>query len=86
MMHRIAPNVCRAVVSAWLQASPHVASVVARCYRAGVCNANNGSEMGKVMALTREFNLANPQYGFEGDPSRPVAGKYFGYLVWGNRW
>jgi hypothetical protein len=51
-----------------------------------VCNSNNGTELGKIMALTRDFNLANPKYGFEGDPSRPVPGKYFGYMIWGNRW
>ncbi|WIA30973.1 hypothetical protein OEZ86_001021 [Tetradesmus obliquus] len=75
-----------AFLSGTSMAAPHVASVVARCYRAGVCNSNNGTELARIMALTRDFNLANPGYGFLGDPSRPVSGKYFGYMVWGNRW
>lgn len=67
-------------------ACPHVAAVAARCYRAGVCRSNNGTEMAKIMSMTQLYNTRNPDYGFEGDPKRPVAGKYFGYMVYGNRW
>ncbi|KAF8068246.1 aprE [Scenedesmus sp. PABB004] len=70
-----------AFLSGTSMASPHVASVVARCYRAGVCGAEEGSEMDRIMRLTAEYNLANPGYGFEGDPSRPVeGGKVFGWM------
>lgn len=67
-------------------ACPHVAAVVARCYRAGVCKSETGSEMDRIMAMTKAYNDKNPGYGFEGDPTRPVPEKYFGYMVFGNKW
>ena len=27
------------------------------------------------------YNNAHPNYGYQGDPLRPVEGKYYGYLV-----
>jgi hypothetical protein len=67
-------------------ACPHVAAVAARCYRAGVCKAETGSEMQRILTMTRVYNEAHPDYGFEGDPSRPAAGKVYGYMVYGNKW
>jgi hypothetical protein len=75
-----------AFLSGTSMAAPHVASVAARCYRAGVCRDEAGSEMKRIMTLTEEFNRANPGYGFEGDPLRPLPDKVYGYLVYGNRW
>lgn len=75
-----------AFLSGTSMACPHVAAVVARCYRAGVCNAEADTEMAKIMAFTKEYNEAHPKYGFLGDPSRPVPDKVFGHLVYGNRW
>jgi len=27
------------------------------------------------------YNNAHPNYGYQGDPLRPVEGKYYGYLI-----
>jgi hypothetical protein len=67
-------------------ASPHVAALVARCYRAGACKAEKYTELNRIMAITTNYNLANPRYGFQGDPKHPEPGKYFGYMVYGNKW
>jgi hypothetical protein len=68
-------------------ACPHVAAVAARCYRAGACNSETGSEMHRVLKLARTYNEAHPEYGFAGDPSRPAAGaRVYGYMVYGNKW
>lgn len=75
-----------AFLSGTSMACPHVAAVAARCYRAGVCKSETGSEMDRIMHMTKVYNDKNPDYGFEGDPTRPVAGKYFGYMVFGNKW
>ena len=30
---------------------------------------------------TVAYNQATPGYGFQGDPLRPISGKYYGYLI-----
>lgn len=75
-----------AFLSGTSMACPHVAAVVARCYRAGVCKSENGTEMERIMQMTLKYNEKNPEYGFEGDPRRPVADKYFGWMVRGDKW
>ena len=35
----------------------------------------------KIVSEAAAYNSANPEYGFFGDPLRPVAGKYYGYLI-----
>ena len=35
----------------------------------------------KLVADARTYNLANPSYGFVGDPLRPISGKYYGDLI-----
>jgi hypothetical protein len=35
----------------------------------------------KIRNNAADYNQANPDYGFLGDPLRPVTGKYYGYLV-----
>jgi subtilisin len=27
------------------------------------------------------YSQANPGYGFQGDPLRPISGRYYGYLI-----
>jgi hypothetical protein len=67
-------------------ACPHVSALMAQCYRRGVCRSNNNTEMSRLVSSARSYNQANPGYGFQGDPLRPVLGKYFGWLVFGNVW
>jgi subtilisin len=35
----------------------------------------------KIVADARAYNDTNPGYGFQGDPLRPISGKYYGYLI-----
>jgi hypothetical protein len=32
------------------------------------------------------YNLANCGYGFQGDPLRPISGKYYGFLIRAGRY
>ena len=74
-----------AYMSGTSMAAPLVSALTARCYAKGVCNAEDASEMAKVVANAAHYNANNRGYGFLGDPYRPVPGKYFGLLVWGNQ-
>ena len=55
----------------------------------GISNNGDGHERSGRSAISRwaiatrvqAYNTANPGYGFAGDPLRPQAGKYYGYLV-----
>jgi hypothetical protein len=67
-------------------AAPLVSAMAARCYAKGACAAEDRSEMARVVANAATYNAAHRDYGFTGDPLRPVRGRYFGYLVWGNQW
>jgi len=35
----------------------------------------------KIATDAQAYNSANSEYGYTGDPLRPVEGKYFGYLI-----
>jgi hypothetical protein len=67
-------------------ACPHVSALIAQCYKIGICRSETGSELSIMVDLAYSYNQQNTEYGFEGDPFRPVEGKYFGYLVYGNQW
>jgi subtilisin family serine protease len=75
-----------AFMSGTSMAAPLVSALTARCYAKGVCRAENNTEMARIVANAVNYNAANRLYGFTGDPWRPVRGRYFGYLVWGNQW
>jgi subtilisin family serine protease len=63
-------------------ASPHVAGTVALCIASGPCAGLTPAQIiPKIVADATAYNAANPTYGFQGDPLRPIAGKYYGYLV-----
>ena len=63
-------------------AAPHVSGVVALCVAAGPCAGLSPAQVvAKIVADAAAYNSANPGYGFQGDPLRPIAGKYYGNLI-----
>ena len=63
------------------QASPHVAGTVSLCIATGTCIGTPAQIIQKVMGDAAAYNIANTGYGFQGDPLRPISGKYYGYLI-----
>jgi subtilisin len=62
--------------------APHVAGIVALCAAAGRCaRLSPARVVDKIVSDAAAYNLANPGYGFQGDPLRPINGKYYGYLI-----
>jgi subtilisin len=86
-----APGVCivtdflggqLAVESGTSFSSPLVAGVVALCIASGPCAGLTPAQIiQKLVSDASAYSTANPGYGFAGDPLRPQAGKYYGYLV-----
>jgi hypothetical protein len=77
------PNL--AYLSGTSMATPIISAQVAMCYEQGVCTNETWSEAGKITKAAVTYNKANRQYGFKGDPvNKPEAGKYYGYLTYGN--
>jgi subtilisin len=86
-----APGVCivtdfvggqLAVESGTSFASPLVAGVAALCIASGPCAGLTPVQIRqKLVSDASAYNTANPGYGFAGDPLRPQAGKYYGYLA-----
>ena len=70
-----------------LQAAPHVAGVAANCIMSGACAAGTTSmqKLAVIQAAARErLSKADaPAYGFSGDATSTINGKYLGYLVSG---
>jgi hypothetical protein len=63
-------------------ATPHVVGTVAFCISSGGCAGLTPSQIiQKIRSDAAAYNLAHLGYGFDGDPLRPVAGKYYGYLI-----
>lgn len=62
-------------------ASPVVAGAVALCISRGECEGSGKAVMDKFLDVTKEYNSEHRGYGFTGDPIRPIAGKYYGYLT-----
>ncbi|MDQ4145032.1 MAG: S8 family serine peptidase, partial [Actinomycetota bacterium] len=65
-------------------ATPHVSGAVALCFGenggAGPCTGLTPSQ---IVAHMRAEAAARPStYGFTGDPTHPVSGRYYGYLSW----
>jgi subtilisin len=68
-------------ISGTSMASPHVAGTAALCISTGACTGTPAQIASKLRADAQAFTSGTPSYGFNGDPTRPVSGRYFGYLV-----
>ena len=63
-------------------AAPLVAGSVALCIQSGPCAGLTPAQIiQKIVADAAAYNQANPGYGFQGDPLRPIADRYYGYLI-----
>jgi subtilisin len=75
------------LMSGTSMATPHVAGAVALCLAeggvSGPCAELSPPQIIAKMRSTAESRTASsPGYGFAGDPTRPVLGRYYGYLSW----
>jgi subtilisin len=64
--------------------APLVSGVVALCIATGRCAGLTPQQIvAKIVADAAAYNSMrkNSGYGFEGDPLRPITGKYYGYLI-----
>jgi subtilisin len=62
-------------------ASPVVAGSLARCISDGDCEGSGKAVMSQFLDITAAYNKKHRGFGFEGDPLRPIEGKYYGYLA-----
>jgi subtilisin family serine protease len=63
-------------------AAPIVAGTVVLCISSGRCAGLTPAQIiHKIVADAAAYNTAHPEYGFTGDPLRPISGKYYGYLI-----
>ena len=62
-------------------ASPHVAGTAALCIATGACTGAPSAVISKLRADAQTYNQATTTYGFNGDPARPVSGRYYGWLT-----
>jgi subtilisin len=62
-------------------ASPHMTGTVALCIATAACTGTPSQIIAKVRSDAQTYNQANQGYGFNGDPARPVGGRYYGYLT-----
>jgi subtilisin len=70
-----------AFMSGSSMSAPHVTAVAHRCGLSGQCFGSPHDVMAKLRYDAQVFSEANPSYGFNGDPLRPVTGRYYGHLV-----
>ena len=62
--------------------APLASGTVALCIHSGACARLTSAQIvSKIVADAAAYNRANTGYGFQGDPLRPLSGKYYGYLI-----
>ena len=62
-------------------ASPAVAGSVALCISRGACTGSAEDIMEQYLDLTASYTEEHNDYGFGGDPIRPIGTQYYGYLT-----
>jgi subtilisin len=65
-------------------ATPLVSGTVALCIYSGACAGMTPAQViSKIVTDARVYNEGRKGsgYGFQGDPLRPISGKYYGYLI-----
>jgi subtilisin family serine protease len=62
-------------------ASPAVAGSLALCISEGACEGSGKEVMAQYLDITADYNKDHRDFGFEGDPIRPIKGQYYGYLA-----
>jgi subtilisin family serine protease len=62
-------------------AAPHVAAAAHLCIASGQCSGTPAETIQKLRADAETHSLANPGYGFTGDPLRPTPDRFYGHLL-----
>jgi len=63
--------------------TPLVTGTVALCVASGACAGLTPSEIvAKIIADAAAQTSAKPRYGFDGDPTHPIAGRFYGPLTY----
>jgi subtilisin len=60
---------------------PYATATAHLCIVSGQCAGTPAETIQKLRSDAAAYTQANPSWGFTGDPSHPVAGRYYGYLV-----
>ena len=81
-----APGGGYATMSGTSMATPHMAGAVALCFGenglSGPCAGLSSTQViQRMVSDARGKTTIDPSYGFAGDPTRPLGGRYFGYLA-----
>jgi subtilisin len=72
---------CYGISDGTSHSAPAVAGTAALCITTGKCSGTPAQIMQKVRSDAAAYNLATPGYGFQGDPLRPISGRYYGFLI-----
>jgi subtilisin len=63
-------------------AAPHVSGMVALCIASWACAGLTPAQIiRKIVSDASTDNTRHATYGFQGDPLRPLSGKYYGSLI-----